>query len=943
MKRWAGAILAAAVCLSLTLSDWVPAVAETAPAATATESVSVPGVSGAAVEPDSYEAYAAAHGDAAAAAQDVSVSCGWSLAADSGARTVTISVPREGLYRLELTYRVSDATPGSLTLAVLVDGALPFSEMAALTFPKFWQDDTAIRTDDNGNEFSPAQHLYEEAVSAYAAPRHEDTPYALFLSAGEHTVTLTAARGTVLLLEALALRAPLQAAEYTKPDASRPTYTGEPLTFEGERALWKNSYWLVPQSDSDSPLVSPADATVSRINYIGGTNWKQAGETITWQIEVPTDGYYALGFAYRQNTVVHYSSYRSIAIDGAVPFAQAERMAFPYTTGWEKRALANESGVPYSLWLTKGIHTVSMTVTLGEYAAVRRRLETVIARLGDIYLEMTMLIGETVDISRDYDLFDSIPELDTSLEWCLEELTDIEQTMRSISGGKGGSYESVVRNMARVLRQMLDNRFSATRYKSNYYTNYSSLSECASEMEDMPLDIDRLILASPTDAQAFSNAYRFGSLLERVTFSAKRFAASFRGDYTRTRQEDDQTVTLWVNWGRDQVKVLNSLIRSDFTEKTGIHVRVQMVNASIVQAILAGAGPDCVLQQSRTEPVNLAMRGALRDLSQFEDCDEVLSRFAPGAATPYYYKGKLYALPDTQTFFMLFYRQDVLEKLNLSVPTTWDEYFEAAKVLAHNNLSVGMPYTQITDNGQTGVGAGALSLLPSLLLQNRISLYTEAEDATTLTGAPVLRVFNEWTDYYTRLKVPISMNFYNRFRSGISPLGISAYTLAVTLESEAAELDGVWGMTAIPGVRQEDGSIRRTSAGGGTGCSILNIAANPDGAWQFLKWWTDADTQAAYSTNLESILGPTARVAVSNRAALDNMAWDADKLEGIRSAWEQVEELPELPGGYQVSRSIDMAFYNVANSNMSGKDMLLKWGKEADEEIARKRAQYENR
>lgn len=941
MKRWAEAILATALCLSLTLSGPLPVPAEAAPAAqTAASAAELSGVGAA---PNAYAAYAAAHADAVRSVQDVETDCGWELTADGGSRTVSVSVPQEGLYRLELTYRATDAAPGELTLAVQVDGAFPFAELGSLTFPKFWQDDTTVRTDDNGNEFSPAQRLYEEAVSACAAPRHEDTPYALFLTAGEHTLTLTAARGTALRLEKLALRASRQAPAYTQPDASRPLYTGEPLLFEGEQALWKNSYWLIPQSDSDSPLVSPADPSVSRINYIGGTNWKQAGETITWQIEVPTDGYYALGFSYRQNTVVHYSSYRRIAIDGAVPFAPAEQMAFPYTTGWEKRALADEAGTPYALWLTAGTHTVSMTVTLGEYAAVKRRLEAVIARLGEVYLDMTMLIGETVDISRDYDLFDSIPELDTSLEWCLEELTDIEQTMRSISGGTGGSYESVVRNMARVIRQMLDNRFSATRYTSNYYTNYSSLSECVSEMEDMPLDIDRLILASPTDAQAFSNAYRFGSLLERAVFSARRFAASFRGDYTRTRQEDDSTVTLWVNWGRDQVKVLNSLIRSDFTEETGIHVRVQMVNASIVQAILAGAGPDCVLQQSRTEPVNLAMRGALRDLSRFEDCDTVLSRFAPGAATPYYYQNGLYALPDTQTFFMLFYRRDVLEKLGLDVPTTWEEYFEAAKVLAHNNLSVGMPYTQITDNGQTGVGAGALSLFPSLLLQNRISLYNTAGDATTLTEAPVLRVFNEWTEYYTRLKVPISMNFYNRFRSGVSPLGISAYTLAVTLESEAAELDGLWGMTAIPGVRQEDGSIRRTSAGGGTGCSILTIAANPDGAWEFLKWWTDADTQAAYSTNLESILGPTARVAVSNQAALDDMAWDAEKLDGIRSAWAQVEELPELPGGYQVSRSIDMAFYNVANSNMSGKDMLLKWGKEADEEIARKRAQYENR
>ena len=940
MKRCVGAMLSAVLCLALAASGLPAMAAPTASAAPAAVSVTENRTVSAGL--NDYAAYQKVYEGAAFGTQDVRAACGRELSAETGAHTLEMAVSQNGLYELELTYLVTDPTPGELELSVLVDGELPFAESDSLVFPKFWQDDTTVRTDDSGNEFSPAQLLYGETSSACAAPRHADEPYRLYLTAGSHRMTVSVKQGA-LRLEYLTLRAPRSVGEYSLPDAAKLPYEGEPLTFEGEKALWKNSYWLVPQSDTDSPLVSPADAFVSRINYIGGTNWKQAGETIAWTIEVPADGYYALGFSYRQSTVVHYSSYRQIRIDGEVPFAQAGKMAFPYTTDWEKIALADAAGDPYWVWLTAGVHTLTLTVTMGDYAEVRDRLEAVIARLGDIYLEMTMLIGETVDIGRDYDLFDSIPELDSSLQWCLDELTDIEQTMRSIAGGKGGSYESVVRNMARVIRQMLENRFSATRYKSNFYTNYSSLSECVSEMQDMPLDIDRVILASPTDQQAFSNTYRPGSWLRRLAFSARRFASSFRSDYSRRATQEEDTVTLWVNWGRDQVKVLNSMIRSDFTEKSGIRVRVQMVNASIVQAILAGAGPDCVLQQSRTEPVNLAMRGALYDLSQFEDCQQVLERFAPGAATPYYYKDGLYALPDTQTFFMLFYRRDVLEKLDLSVPTTWEEYFEAAKVLAHNNLSVGMPYTQITDNGQTSVGAGALSLLPSLLLQEKIPLYTPAGDATTLTGASVQRVFDDWTAYYTRLKVPITMNFYNRFRSGVSPLGISAYTLAVTLESEASELDGLWGMTAIPGVKQADGSIRQTSAGGGTGCSILKIAANPAGAWQFLKWWTEADTQAAYSTNLESILGPTARVAVSNTKALDGMAWDRDKLQGIRAAWSQVEELPELPGGYQVARSIDMAFYNVANSNRSSKDMLLKWGKEADEEIARKREQYENR
>lgn len=318
-----------------------------------------------------------------------------------------------------------------------------------------------------------------------------------------------------------------------------------------------------------------------------------------------------------------------------------------------------------------------------------------------------------------------------------------------------------------------------------------------------------------------------------------------------------------------------------------------------------------------------------------------LLRYKKEALTPYYYNEGLYALPDTQTFLMMFYRKDVLEKLGLTVPETWQEFSEAVKVLAHNNLSVGLPYTQLLDNTQTSVGVGALTLLPSLLLQNNISLYNENYTKTALTESNVLKVFNSWTDYYTKYKVPITMNFYNRFRSGTAPIGISIYTLAVTIESEATELDGLWGMTAIPGVAQSDGSIRRASAGGGTGCSILKISENPDYAWEFLKWWTDSNTQIMYSTNIESILGPIGRIAVATTEALTGLSWDDKILSEIISAWNQVDEFPELPGGYQVSRSIDMAFYSVVNSKTSSKDMLLKWGTEADTEIARKRAQYE--
>ena len=59
------------------------------------------------------------------------------------------------------------------------------------------------------------------------------------------------------------------------------------------------------------------------------------------------------------------------------------------------------------------------------------------------------------------------------------------------------------------------------------------------------------------------------------------------------------------------------------------------------------------------------MRGALYDLTQFSDYEEVITRFADGAEIPYKYKNGVYALPDTQSFYLMFYRKDIFEKLDL--------------------------------------------------------------------------------------------------------------------------------------------------------------------------------------------------------------------------------------------------------------------------------------
>lgn len=855
---------------------------------------------------------------------------------------VTVQVPEDGTYVLGISYNSAEHKKTDIELSMKLDGEYIAEE---IRLNKIYQDAGEVRTDGQGNEFAAEQVDFEQCVLVYPTKEQTLETYQVALTKGEHQISL-ASKNDTLYVSDLVFRVGREAGQYVAVEDEESCYDGKAIVREGEDSLWKSSQWLVPLADNSSWQVHPSDSAVNRINYIGGSNWKQTGETITWEVEVPKDGYYRLGFSYRQSLVVNYSSYRRLLIDGEVPFSEAEAIEFPYCYSWDKMTLSDQDGTPCLIYLTEGSHTISLQVTLGEYLEVCQRLEKVVGELGDLNLDMTMITGETVDISRDYNLFKSLPDLQERLEACVAEMTALEDEMIAISGGESGSYSLVLRNMVRVINQMLDNKYSAARYKSDFYSNYTSLSECFSDMQEQPLDIDQIILGSPEDEDAFEAEGGVTGFFKRIGFSVKRFVDSFFKDYNSVSgsvedSENTEKLTLWVNWGQDQARVLNSLIQTDFTSEYGIDVEVQVVNASIVQAILSGNGPDVVLQQARTEPVNLAMRGALYDLTQFDDYDEVLKRFTDDAATPYYYEDGLYALPDTQGYFVMFYRKDILQELGIDVPTTWEEFNAAAKKLMHNNLSVWLPYTQISASNIVNTGVGELTLYPTLLVQNGIDLYAEDGKSTNLTSAECMNVFQEWTDYYSEMKVPTAMNFYNRFRAGTCPLGIVSYSTAVLLSTEASELDGLWAMATVPGTIQEDGSCNNSVAGGGTGCSILNISENKEAAWTFLKWWTSADTQLAYSTNLESILGPLGRVMVSNTEALQSLTWTEEELEVIMAARENVVNLPEVPGGYQVSRSIDMAFYNVVNTNVNAKDMLLEWGEVADDEIKRKWEQYE--
>ena len=168
------------------------------------------------------------------------------------------------------------------------------------------------------------------------------------------------------------------------------------------------------------------------------------------------------------------------------------------------------------------------------------------------------------------------------------------------------------------------------------------------------------------------------------------------------------------------------------------------------------------------------------------------------------------------------------------------------------------------------------------------------------------------------------------------PLGIAPYSTYMTLYSAAPEIKGRWSVALVPG--NEEGN--RSIAGAGTGCVIVKKSSHKDEAWEFLKWWTSAETQSRYSRNVESILGMIGRTATANIEALSSLAWDSDDLKVILEQWTLVKELPEVPGSYYLTRAVDQAFWAVVNGESTPKDAVAKWSRVADDEIARKIKEY---
>lgn len=859
-----------------------------------------------------------------------------------GSVSWTVNIPETGVYNIKMIYEALESNTNDVEFSLLIDGESPYATASRITLSKRWINESEIKQDSRQNDIRPGQI----STPCWQETPLEDIdglfnePLEFYMEAGEHTITFESEKAEFAVKSFTFYQYEAPAA-YTAPSDSDLTQAqGQKITLEGETAAYKSSRTLYPTADKSSYLTSSANGsspTKTRYNTIGSGSWTQSTQTVTWEFNVDKAGYYKIGIRGRQDQMRGMYSNRRLYVNGEVPCLEANQIKFYYDTDWSITTPKSENGDDLYFYLQAGTNTISLEAVPGEIGEIMGNLDELVYNINSYYRQIRQITGPDPDEYNNYMIDTAIPSIVPDFKEYAKTLRDKKAEIEKISGS-GGTEAETLEKMAIVLDKCIKKPDLIPEMMSQIKDNITSVSSFVNQYREQPLEVDMIEVA--TSDQDFTSCDKsfFGSL----GFGFKGFIGSFFEDYNALSDEDESAMECWVMLGRDNAEALQQLISSEYNPTAKTKINLKLVQGGIVEATFAGKGPDLALFMGGDFPIQLAARGVLTDLTTFSDFDEVKSRFADDATVLYQYNGGTYGLPCDQTFPMLFYRSDILSEYGIDPATdlnTWDGLLNCLPTLQRNYLEVGLILPVMTSTGGTTQVSAITepgNTFAMLLLQQGLNYYNEEQTKTTFDTQEAVNAFDTWTKFYTTYSFQQTYDAFTRFRTGDMPVVIQNYTFYNQLSVAAPEIKGCWGFQPVPGTVQEDGTINHAANSNGSGAIIFTKAADQEGAWDFIKWFTSTDAQVKYGNNIESILGTMGRYATANEEALQQLSWTTSEVNLLLDQLNSQVEIPIIPASYGVTRNVMNAFRAVVNDYDNARDTLFWYNKDINDEITRK-------
>ncbi len=823
-----------------------------------------------------------------------------------------LDVPQEGDYIIAFDMVAApeqmDAPEGQLQ----IDGAFPVSDLRRIIFPAFYRNTAdAFPKDRYGNDALIRQERLSRWTRAPARDVNFSQPYPLRvrLTPGQHRFTFTLNRGAMHLgsiyLSQFAPYPDYQQylASHPAPDASDVS-----ITLEAEFPTFKNDTAVRPVPDR-SLKVTPYDTYRLLLNTLGGESWQKSGSAVYYAFEAPADGMYHITFHALQNTRNNFTAFRRITINDEVPFAELNAVPFAYTPDWRNVTLGGDT--PYRVFLRQGLNVLGVETTNSPYLPAIETVQKALVDINTLALEIKKLTGNQRDRFKEWVISDYIPDIEPRLNAIIAELTADKEALLAVNQGRQSpeilTYQMAIDNLRFLAEDPDQIPVTMNRFSEGPGSAAQLLGSLLPLLQNQPLALDKVTIHSadrpPQEAQvpsqrAFSEGF-------------KRFLHSFQRDpYWSTGAKADE-LEVWVNRPRQYVDLLQLMVDESFTPQTGIPVKFSIMpdESKLVLAKAAGIEPDVALGVSTNIPYELAIRNALYDLRSFPDFDSFIDIYSPGALLSYIINDAVYAIPETQDFWVTFYRRDIMESLGLPIPQTWDEVIEILPELQRYGMNYNTPLS-------SGSGLKGYLVTAPYLFNYGAKLYSEDGFSTGLQSEEAIAAIRFMADSFTIYGMPLTTaSFYESFRYGSLPIGISNIETYVKLMAAAPEIDGLWALDLYPAtvLTGPDGApVERRYATGSAQASIMFAGTDkPQQGWEFLKWWMSTETQTEFQERLILNYGREYLWNSANLEAFSRLPIPEEHRAVILKQWQWLQEPIKLPGSYMQERELSNVWNRI--------------------------------